>query len=277
MQPKVSVIIAAYNEEKYLAACLQSLQKQTYKPLEIIVADDGSTDKTPQIAALHHVQYINLNHQGTAIARNAAVRKSTGDIICFLDADMEFEKEFIGKLVEPICEKKAKGTFSKLEYVKNWDKPLARCWNRNNRPPLPDKLRVPQTSDYGDDFRAVLKAEFDKVGGFDNIGYNDTWTLAHKLGYKPVNAPGAIYYHNNPETYREVFEAAAWIGKRKYKLGKVGTVVSILRANAVFSVFLGILKAVRYKDLRFIPFKIVYDAGICRGGITSLLLNEVEK
>jgi hypothetical protein len=144
---------------------------------------------------------------------------------------MEFEPDFIEKLVAPINANNVKGTFSKLEFVKNWDNPIARCYNKNNNPPLPDKMRIPQDSDEGDDFRAILKSEFMKVAGFDNTGYTDTWSLAEKLQYKAKNAPGAIYYHYNPDTLDDVYNAAQWIGKRRYKGGKAGSVAAMIRSN----------------------------------------------
>jgi len=275
--PLVSIIIAAYNEEKYIKNCIDSLLKQTYEPLELIVIDDGSSDGTKGITRTFNVHLWELNHQGTAIARNFGVSKARGEIIVFLDADMEFTPDFITKLTDPIRQGKTKGTFSKLEYVKNWDKPLARCWNWNNPIPLPDRLRIPLDQETGDDFRAILKSEFMKVKGFDNTGYTDTWTLGKKLGYKPVNAPDAVYYHRNPETYGEIFNAAQWIGKREYKLGKLGSLINILRVCILLSPFKGLIKALNRKEWMFIPFQLVYDLGITFGAVGKIAWNKVIK
>ncbi|MFA9289417.1 MAG: glycosyltransferase family 2 protein [Weeksellaceae bacterium] len=273
---KVSIIIAAYNEEKYIEKCLSSLEKQSYKPLEIIVADDGSTDNTVKIAEKHKITLLQSNHQGTALARNNAAKAATGEILVFLDADMEFEHDFIARLVQPINENKQKGTFSKLEYVKNWDEPLARCWNKLN-PALPVKMRVMQDSDVGDDFRAILRSEFIKVGGFDNTGYTDTWSLKHKLGYRPVNAPGAKYYHYNPETMLEVYDSASWIGKRSYKGGIIGKMIALLRSFFVVSLIKGVFKAITMREPYFPLFYLVYDAGITNGIVRSTFFQEVKK
>ncbi|QQG44108.1 MAG: glycosyltransferase family 2 protein [Candidatus Roizmanbacteria bacterium] len=277
MNKKVSIIITAYNEKKNIKDCLLSLKEQDYQPLEILTADDGSTDGTYELIKSLGVACFRLSHQGTAKSRNYAAKKATGEILVFLDADMHFEKNFITKLVEPINESRTKGTFSRLEYVSNWDKPLARCWNRNNNPPLPDKLRIPQDKEEGDDFRAILKSEFERVGGFNNVGYTDTWTLSKKLGYKPINAPGAIYFHNNPETYSEVINSSQWIGKRQYRLGKIGSLIAIIRSFILFSLFKGIVKALKYKEATFIPFQIIYDLGITAGAFRQFTLNEVKK
>lgn len=273
----VSVIITAYNEEKTIRSCLESLVKQDYKPLEIIVVDDGSIDKTSAISKEFNAKSYRLNHEGTAISRNFATKKAIGEILVFLDADMEFEKNFITKLTAPINKQETKGTFSKLEYVKNWGKPLARCWNRVNSPKPPDGLRVRQDLDVGDDFRAILKSEFDKAGGFDNIGYTDTWTLSKKLNYKPMNAIGAIYYHNNPETYNEVFQSAQWIGKRRYKLGRLGNILVLLRSIIFLSLIKGLVRAFKYNEPRFVLFQIIYDLGITKGALLGIISNKIIK
>lgn len=278
MNRYVSVILAVYNEEKYIQTCLNSLLKQDYQPLEIIVVDDGSKDNTLQLIKQYkNIELFQLKHQGTAISRNFGASKSQGKILVFVDADMEFEKNFISKLVQPIISNKTKGTFSRLEYVANWDKPLARCWNRNSNSSLPDKLRVLQNINEGEDFRAILKSEFLKVKGFDNTGYTDTWSLAKKLGYKPIRAPNAIYYHYNPESFSEVFQSACWIGKREYKAGVFGSLIALLRVCLFFSIYKGIVRSLKYKEIDFFLFQIVYDFGLKVGIFQKLLSGKVIK
>jgi len=278
MNKSVSVVIAAYNEAKHIVSCLDSILTQNYKPLEIIVIDDGSTDNTENMVKHYvHIKYHRTGHQGTAICRNFGANQARGDILVFVDADMRFEKDFITRLVKPINDNYAKGTFSKLEYVANWDLPLARCWNRNNYPPLPDKLRVPQDKNEGEDFRAILKSEFMKVQGFDNIGYTDTWTLAKKLGYKPVNAPDAVYYHNNPENFSDIYLSAKWIGKRQYKMNKIGSAINIARSFILISLIRGLSKGIKHSDFSFVPFQIIYDFGLTVGALEKIFFNRIDK
>jgi len=278
MNKPVSVIISAFNEERHIASCLDSILKQNYKPLEVIVIDDGSTDNTKNlIKPFTNIKYWYLRHQGTALARIFGAKQTHGVILVFVDADMIFKKDFISYLVKPINENKTKGTFSKLEYVANWNMPLARCWNRNNYPPLPDRLRVPQDKNEGEDFRAILKSEFVKVNGFDNIGYTDTWTLSKKLCYKPINAPDAVYYHNNPDSYMEVYQSARWIGKRQYKMNKIGSVINIIRSFVLISIIRGLIRGFKYHDFTFIPFQIVYDFGLTVGALDKIFFNRINK
>ncbi len=94
MNPLVSVIIPAYNAEKTLIRCLDSVSNQTYKNLEIIVIDDGSKDLTLQLLQNYSNEHLNLNLQfysipnsGPASARNYGIAHASGEYIAFLDSD----------------------------------------------------------------------------------------------------------------------------------------------------------------------------------------------
>ncbi len=85
----VSVIIPVFNGEAFLAEAVESIQLQNYKHLEIIIVDDGSTDRTAKIAAdfQSNVRYFYQSNSGPAVARNRGIRMSRGNIISFLDVD----------------------------------------------------------------------------------------------------------------------------------------------------------------------------------------------
>ena len=83
----VSVIMPAYDEETFIAEALGSVLTQTYQPLEIIVVDDGSGDRTAEIAAAHDVHVLRRTHQGPAAARNAGLSVARGDYWMIVDAD----------------------------------------------------------------------------------------------------------------------------------------------------------------------------------------------
>jgi len=268
MSRKVSVIITIYNEEKYIAGCLASLAEQNWQDFEIIVIDDGSTDKTYQIlpglqTKNYKLRTFRQKHQGLATARNLGARYAQGEIVVFLDGDMVFSKTFLKDLIEPILAGKTKGTYSTEEYVANWDNVWARCWNYNWN--LPKKKRIDsKRKDQQQEFRAILKKEYDRVGGLDNIGYTDSWTLPKKLGYRPTITK-ALYYHYNPSNLSEVFSQAKWTAKRKYKFGKLGKIYAFLRANPLFSLIIGLYKSIIKKEPAYLIFKLCYDFGFLRG------------
>ena len=88
MAEKVSVLIGTYNYARFLTRCLESVCGQTHPPDEIIVVDDGSSDGTEDVVRkFPTVRYIRQDHEGKPAAFNRAVRESTGDILCHLDAD----------------------------------------------------------------------------------------------------------------------------------------------------------------------------------------------
>jgi glycosyltransferase involved in cell wall biosynthesis len=277
----ISVIIPTYNEEKVLGYCIESLDGQTYKDFEVIVVDDGSTDKTLQF--LSELQILNLKlkivrstHLGAGAARNLGAKHARGEVLVFVDADMTFDRKFLEKLVEPIAGGKAKGTFSREEFVSNWENPWAKCWNINEG--WEEKRRHPK--DYPDHqpvFRAILRSEFNKVGGFTPGGYDDDWSLSKKLGYEAANAPGAIFYHKNPSSLTEIFNHAKWVGKRKYKLGILGYLVASIRSSFPFSVIVGLYKGFKNKDSRFMIFKIVYDFGVLLGILEYIISGKQTK
>ena len=91
-QPLVSVIIPAYNAERYIDKTLDSVLHQTYRNIEVLVVDDGSQDKTAEIieSISHHDHRVYPLYQtqlGVAAARNAAIRQSKGQLIAPIDAD----------------------------------------------------------------------------------------------------------------------------------------------------------------------------------------------
>lgn len=90
--PKISIIICAYNREEYLKRCLNSVKNQTLKNIEIICADDGSTDNTLDVFRKyankdHRFKFFTQKNSGLGVARNKAIKMTTGEYIMFLDSD----------------------------------------------------------------------------------------------------------------------------------------------------------------------------------------------
>ncbi len=271
MAPLVSVIIPAYNEENVISECLSSITKQIYKPLEIIVVDDGSTDRTLKIAKEFKVKILTQNHKGPGVARNLAAAHAKGEILVFVDSDMTFEKDFITDLVSPIIKGEAIGTFSKNEMNSNATNIWSACWNINKNLP-PDRLIPPDYPKKAPVFRAILKTQFAKVGGFEVSGqYTDDWSLSRKLGEESTLAPGAKYFHKNPASLDEVFKQARWIGKNEFISGSlVRKIRSLIFYSLPFSLSIGTYKAIKTANPSFIIFKLVYDFAILASVLMSI-------
>src|SRR3989344_4603321 len=220
----VSIIIPVYNEEATIKKCIETLRNQSYEPLEIIIVDDSSTDKTVEIIKKCQMSNVKCkmfrqHHLGPGPARNLGAKQAEGKILVFVDADMTFDKNFIKDLIQPIINERAIGTFSKNEMNANKDNIWSACWNINRNWPI-DRLIPPDYPETAPVFRAILKREFEKVSGFDATGeYTDDWSLSRKLGQKSTLAKGAIYNHSNPDNLKEVFKQARWIGKNEFIAG----------------------------------------------------------
>lgn len=107
MEKLVSIIVPVYNVEKYLDACIRSLIEQTYKNIEIILVDDGSTDRSGEICDLYANQYsliktIHQGNEGLSGARNTGLAASKGEYISLIDSDDFVEKNFIRVLYDAI-------------------------------------------------------------------------------------------------------------------------------------------------------------------------------
>lgn len=98
-RPTVSLVIPAYNEESHLAACLEAIAAQTVQPLEVIVVDNNSTDRTAAIAKRY--PFVTLMHepqQGVVYARNTGFGTARGDIIGRTDADGQLAPDWVARV-----------------------------------------------------------------------------------------------------------------------------------------------------------------------------------
>jgi len=106
----VSVLIPTYNYAAFLPQAIDSALAQTVAPLEVVVADDGSTDATPEIAAGYgdRILYVRLEHAGIVALRNAMLPRLRGDWILNLDADDWVEPTLIAKAIELLRQERSR-------------------------------------------------------------------------------------------------------------------------------------------------------------------------
>lgn len=106
-QELVSIIVTVYNIENYLPYCLESISKQTYKEIEIVLVDDGSTDSSSIICDKfasqdNRCRVIHQNNQGACMARNVGKKEAKGDYLFFMDGDDYMHPETIRIMYETI-------------------------------------------------------------------------------------------------------------------------------------------------------------------------------
>lgn len=123
----VSVIVPAYNIEKYIGKCIECIINQTYQDLEIIVVDDGSTDGTHRICKLYaskdeRVKVLHQSNGGLSRARNTGIEACSGEFLYFVDGDDLIHTDCIRRLVkimeEEQCDIVQCGTYSFLDEMK---------------------------------------------------------------------------------------------------------------------------------------------------------------
>ena len=104
---KISIIVPVYNVEKYLKRCIDSVISQSYKDIEIILVDDGSTDGSPSICDSYENSYDNIitvhkGNGGLSDARNTGLFKASGEYVLFIDSDDEIKRETCDNFINTI-------------------------------------------------------------------------------------------------------------------------------------------------------------------------------
>lgn len=130
--PLVSVIVPVYNTEKYLSRCIDSIIRQTYSDLEVLLINDGSSDKSGTICREYadidnRIKVINQSNQGVSKARNRGLEVASGEFVCFVDSDDWIDDTHIEGLVvsiagnDCICEGYIRGNTQSILEAKRVD------------------------------------------------------------------------------------------------------------------------------------------------------------
>ncbi|MDY6836573.1 MAG: glycosyltransferase [Thermodesulfobacteriota bacterium] len=174
MEPIVSVIIPTYNRSRFLGEALDSALNQTYKEMEIIVVDDGSTDDTAQLVQRYkgRIQYIYQKRSERSNARNRGVRESCGEYIAFLDSDDLWLPEKIERQVKILNENEQIGVvYAGVQFIDENGRAYEGkiCWEalQRKRQSLYEDLMTCNVIS-GSASSVLLRREcIDRVGPFD--------------------------------------------------------------------------------------------------------------
>lgn len=103
--PLVSIIVPTYNVKHYIRECIESILNQTYKNIEIIIVNDGSTDNSmymidDYVTSIDKIKVINQENQGLSAARNSGIEKAKGKYVAMIDSDDKIKPDFIKNLVK---------------------------------------------------------------------------------------------------------------------------------------------------------------------------------
>lgn len=175
----VSVILAVYNEEEDIRDCLDSLLLQDYDDFEIIVVDDGSTDRTYEMVKVYLernrkvMMVSNKSNKGQTYSRNLGVLESQGEIIAFTDADCVLPKNWIQRIVDCFAGEEIVAA-SGPDITHPNDGVFARSVGLGIERGIGPVLRASNL--------AILRSSFLEVGGFDEgMRYNDEVDLQKRL------------------------------------------------------------------------------------------------
>ncbi|MBT9239616.1 glycosyltransferase family 2 protein [Vibrio splendidus] len=128
-KPLVSIIVPAYNVDDYIEKCICSILVQSYKNIELIIVNDGSTDDsestiTRTIKDDERAKLINIKNSGVSVARNTGIKESSGDYVIFIDGDDYISSDYVDYMLGLIGETKAQFAFSKNCFVDKNEKQI---------------------------------------------------------------------------------------------------------------------------------------------------------
>jgi glycosyltransferase involved in cell wall biosynthesis len=205
----VSVVIAAYDAELWVESCLESLDRQTVPPLEVLVVDDGSRDRTAELARRAGVRVISTPHRGAGAARDTGAAAARGDVLVFLDSDEVYEPDFLERLAEPLRDPDVRGTFPGGLRWRNPNQGLARAWLRMRG--FADG-EVPERGPTNPFPKALRRADFERAGGYPHVGFGEDQAFGARTG-PAVVVPDARYAFTLPWSSRQILRKSRWIGR----------------------------------------------------------------
>ena len=211
---KFSIVIPLYNKDPYISKALSSVIEQTFRDFELIVVDDGSTDNSFKVAqsvlenAGIRYRLIRQENSGVSMARNNGAMVTSGDYICFLDADDWWAPSFLERMDWLITKYPDAGVYgTNYYYVKNGRQRICVTDDKtgyiNYCRSYAEKLEMPLTSISV----AIPREVFQCSGGFKphlKLGEDfDLWiriALSHKVAF--LDEPLAYYFQDSNPTWR---------------------------------------------------------------------------
>jgi glycosyltransferase involved in cell wall biosynthesis len=212
--PKVSVVVCAYNAESTMDACLTSLRELRYPAYEVIVVDDGSTDRTGQIAdGYEGIHVIHQENRGLSAARNVGIAASRGDIVAFTDSDCVADPDWLHYLVSTFLAS-GRPAVGGPNLPPPEDSRVASCVAVSPGGPLHVLLDDEEAEHIPGCNMAFRREVLEEIGGFDPIyraagdDVDLCWRLqerGHRIGFSPA----AMVWHFRRNTVK------AYVGQQR--------------------------------------------------------------
>lgn len=212
--PFVTVVIPALNEERVIGECLRALSAQTYsrERMEVVVVDNGSTDRTAQIATSCGARVMHASERSAYVARNAAIAATDGDYLAFTDADCVADPMWIEQLVAMEAERGTGIVAGHIEYRMSFD-------SLGNRMLIASRsgevIRENVCTHHAAPTGNVLirRELLEQHGPFCEAAFGSDIAMSKKLaahGHPPVYAADAVVVHQCDLSSREYLARTYW-------------------------------------------------------------------
>lgn len=214
----VSFVVPAWNEERWLPAalaCIHEAAAAAGRPYEVVVADDGSTDRTAELATAAGARVVSVAHRQISATRNSGARAARGDLLIFVDADTQVNEAVVSAALAAL-DAGAVGGGAGIDF--DGRVPL---WSRLTLPLFLLAFRLSRFA--AGCFFFCRRADFEAVGGFDPGVYAGEEILLSRalrrrgrfvvLREKVRTSGRKLRGHSGPETWR-VFWGLAWRGEQ---------------------------------------------------------------
>ncbi|MFA5945463.1 MAG: glycosyltransferase family A protein [Patescibacteria group bacterium] len=207
MEPLISVIIPTYQHAGSLPGCIDSVLDQTYKEIEIIVVDDGSTDETLKVLEKYagKIKVVRQENKGSNPARNRGFAESRGEYVIFCDADIVMENEMLEKMHKSLIQN-PQASYAYSGFTFGWKT----FWGT---PFSDEKIRK---MNFAHTTSLIRRADFP---GFDEqikrLQDWDVWLTMLERGHRGILVPGVLFHVRIDGVSRI---GSAWLPKLAYRI-----------------------------------------------------------
>lgn len=232
--PLLSIIVPVYKVEKYLERCVESLCSQTLRDIEIILVNDGSPDRCPELCEAlarqdSRIRVVHKKNGGLSSARNAGLRVATGDYVGFVDSDDTVDLDMFEKLHRVIVRENVDFVMSDYvrvpeqgePYLKTLDIRPGRYSKDDLRREIFPQLIMGENVDYGpllSVWHCLYRTEFLRSNDFyfdEEVRWSEDNIFSAIVGYHAdsffyLKGEGLYHYHQNPGTITTSYRPGAW-------------------------------------------------------------------
>lgn len=222
----VSVVIPTLNAEREIEGLLSAVERQSIRPIDILVVDSASEDKTVALVKKHkgirlsQIDRRDFNHGTT---RDMALRETSGDFVCFLTQDaVPVSDDYLKRLISPMAEDSSIALVSGRQLPKSDARRFEQLVRNFNYPDSPSVRSKSDLEKFGiktffasDVCSAYRRAAYLECGGFDHVNTNEDMLMAAKFiasGFKVAYEPNAAVYHSHNLTPSEQFKRNRAVG-----------------------------------------------------------------